>query len=116
MLLIAATVGAFFITQRLEQRPPPNQFASFTPKNGETLSINFSTDRADRVTLGIFDEAGIEVRRLSTDQFLPQGAHSVVWDGRTSAGQIAHVGTYSLRVTLRTDGYHTVSTRPIVKG
>lgn len=118
-LLIVATAGAFFITQRLQERPPPNDFASFTPASSQhnTVSLNFSLDKADRVTLLIVDENGQPVRRLENSQPLGSGSHNVVWDGRTDDGRIARPGTYSLRIELSSEGrFVTAHTRPIVRG
>jgi hypothetical protein len=118
VFLIVATVGAFFITQRLQERPPPNDFVSFTPASSQhnTVSLSFSLDRPDKVTLLIVDENGQPIRRLENGQPLGPGSHSVVWDGRADDGRIARPGTYSLRIELLSEGqFVTAHTRPIVR-
>jgi murein DD-endopeptidase MepM/ murein hydrolase activator NlpD len=66
------------------------------PAVGEAL-VSFSLPRADRVRLSVFDPAGRLVRQL-LDADLPEGAHSVRWDGRDANGVGVPSGTYLYRL------------------
>jgi flagellar hook assembly protein FlgD len=54
------------------------------------------------VTLEVFNILGREVRRI-VDQDLPAGVHRVMFDGRSSSGNMLATGVYFYR--LRTDAY-----------
>ena len=60
--------------------------------------IAFGLPRAGQVRLQLFDASGRLVRTL-LDGEVPAGFQSVVWDGRTSAGQPAASGIYFYRLS-----------------
>ncbi|MEA2480588.1 MAG: hypothetical protein QOJ07_2510 [Thermoleophilaceae bacterium] len=110
-LLALATVGAFFITQRLKSSDPVVKRLAlplYVSPNGDgrkdTAPIAFDLPKGDRVTVAIVNGAGDEVRRLADDRRLGRGHHEVTWDGRDSHGKVVHDGVYFARVTLRAQG------------
>ena len=69
-----------------------------------TTSISYSFRESGRVQLRVYDVAGRLVRTL-VDDFQPargQG-YTVVWDGRSDAGQSVATGVYFYR--LETPGF-----------
>ncbi|MBZ0263827.1 T9SS type A sorting domain-containing protein [bacterium] len=70
------------------------------PFNPST-TINFSLPNASNVSLVIYDVMGREVAKL-IDREMPFGNHSLVWDGRSTAGLNPASGMYFIR--LEADG------------
>ncbi len=71
------------------------------PFNPST-TIKFSTARAGKVELNIFDLMGRNIRNL-VQAFSPVGIHSATWDGRDDSGRIVASGLYLYE--LRFDGF-----------
>jgi flagellar hook assembly protein FlgD len=120
-LLAVATVGAFFVTQRLKRGSAVVKKIStplYVSPNGDgrkdTAHISFRLPKGDRVTVAIVDGAGDEVRRLVDDRKLGRGPHSVVWSGRDNSGSVPPDGRYYLRVILRGQGRATTAPRGIL--
>jgi len=68
------------------------------PFNPST-TIEFQIPRSGNVEIRIFNLAGQLVRTLvSTSQ--AAGAHKVVWDGKSSSGQIVATGAYVYQVSF----------------
>jgi parallel beta-helix repeat protein len=78
----------------------PKQFAlrqNFpNPFNPET-KIRFDLPEQAEVTVRIFNLLGEEVVTLKQEK-MPAGTHTLSWDGRNKAGQVAPNGVYFLRV------------------
>jgi hypothetical protein len=120
-LLAVATVGAFFVTQRLKRGSTVVQRIStplYISPNGDgrkdTARISFRLPKGDRVTVTMVNSAGDEVRRLIDDRKLRRGVHSVVWDGRDNSEAVPPDGRYFLRVILRQQGRATTAPRGIL--
>ena len=119
-LLVLATVGAFFVTQRLKRSAPVVRHVVlplYISPNGDgrkdTAVIRFRLPKADdRVTVSITDANGDEVRRLA-DRPLSKGRHRFVWNGRDSSAAIPPDGFYYLRVVLSGQGRGTITRRGI---
>ena len=111
LLLVGATIGAFFVAQRLKQQPPLLRYRSsteaFSP-NGDaikdTASIRFKLIEADDVTVTILDEDGGVVRRVETSRPYSKGLVELEWDGESGDGLVAPEGEYRVRVGLRDEG------------
>ena len=74
-----------------------------TPNPASTTSrLAFALSASAPVRLELYDVTGRLVRRLINGVVMPAGPHSVVWDGRTDAGDRARSGLYLAR--LRADG------------
>ena len=117
-LLVCATLGAFFVTQRLKRSPlvvrQRTVTDAFSP-NGDGIrdraSIRFSLKRSDDVTVSIVDREGSVVRRLATDRRLPGGRPlQFFWNGRNQNGRVVPDGPYRVRIGLRNEG-RTVTLR-----
>jgi len=67
------------------------------PFNPDT-TIGFSLPQSGKVNLSIFNIKGQLVRTL-VDEKLPEGEHSIVWDGRDNGGRKAGSGVYFYRLT-----------------
>jgi hypothetical protein len=132
-LVVAATVGAFFLTLHLRSANPlvwDHPFpipTAFNPvhgricKNpqGEKLDyrstfLNFGVSHADSVGVYIVKASDAEGHPVATvssgtemQTSLPgqkKGTHTFVWDGRVSDGSYAPDGVYYFRVSLRNAG------------
>jgi N,N-dimethylformamidase beta subunit-like protein/flagellar hook capping protein FlgD len=115
VLFVLATIGAFFVIQRLKRSDPVIRHVhmpAYVSPNGdgfkETARISFRLVKGDRVTVSITDVNGDEVQRLA-DRRLSRGLHTFFWNGRDSSGRVAHDGFYFLRVILRGQGRGTVT-------
>jgi hypothetical protein len=120
-LLAVATVGAFFVTQRLKRGSAVVKRIStplYVSPNGDgrkdTAHISFRLPKGDHVTVTIVDAAGEEVRRLIDDRKLSRGTHRVVWTGRDNSGAVPPDGRYYLRVILSGQGRATTAPRGIL--
>jgi hypothetical protein len=69
----------------------PNPFNSST-------TINFSIDKAENVSLTVFDLLGRRVRTLINNG-IEAGSYSVIWDGKDESGRDAPSGTYFYRLS-----------------
>jgi N,N-dimethylformamidase beta subunit-like protein/flagellar hook capping protein FlgD len=120
VLLVVATVAAFFVTQRLKRSSPVVRHVMlplYISPNGDgrkdTAVIRFRLPKADdRVTVSMVDANGDEVRRLA-DRRMSKGRHHVVWNGRDSSAAILRDGFYYLRVVLSGQGRGTIARRGI---
>ena len=117
--LVVATVGAFFVTQRLKRSTPVVrniEMPVFISPNGDgrkdRAKIFFFLPKADRVTISMTDPGGDEVRRLA-DHHFDRGRHRVFWNGRDSSGARAPDGVYFVRFVLREQGRGTITRRGI---
>jgi len=111
LLLVAATIGAFFAAQRLKHQDPLLRYRAsdraFSPNDDgikDTARIRFRLPEADDVTVTILDEDGGTVARLATNKPLGKGAQLFRWDGRTDDGVLAQEDEYRVRVGLRNEG------------
>jgi hypothetical protein len=60
--------------------------------------ISFALREPTHVTLCVYDVAGRRVKTL-LDRAMPDGIHSIVWDGKDSAGKSASSGVYFIRMS-----------------
>jgi hypothetical protein len=111
LALVVATVGAFFVTQRLKRSGPVVKRLAmplYISPNGDgrkdTALITFTLPKGDAVTVDVVDSKDDEVRRLLDDVHLRRGFHSLRWDGRNNFGVVPKDGYYYVRVTLRREG------------
>jgi hypothetical protein len=115
--LVAATIAAFFVTQRLKHEPAvlqgsPSKFLrplNFSPDgNGfqDRLRIQFGLRRADDVTVSaVSTRTGDVVKRIVGAQHVRAYKTVVLhWLGTTEDGGRAPDGTYRIRVGLRREG------------
>ena len=119
-LLAVATLGAFFVTQRLKDSDPiVKRIATplFISPNGDgrkdNARVTFQLPKGDRTTVSIVTAGGDERRRLIDDRELRRGTHTVDWDGRDSGGEVMRDGAYYVRVSLRRQGRSVTGPRPI---
>jgi hypothetical protein len=123
-VLVAATIGAFFVTQHLKTATPLIQgFPAFVPGtidplhpvpcgryNTGSATISFYLqNRSDDVDVYVVrEETGAIVATLATGRHMRQNVRNpdgvFHWNGRDSDGQLAPDGTYYLRVALRHQG------------
>jgi hypothetical protein len=111
LLLVAATIGAFFAAQRLKSENPLLRYRAsdraFSP-NGDgvrdTARIRFKLPEADDVTVTILDEDGGTVARVASNRHLPAGEATLRWDGRGDDNVVAPEDSYRVRVGLRHHG------------
>jgi flagellar hook assembly protein FlgD len=111
VLLVGATIGAFFAAQALKRQAPLLRYRAsteaFSP-NGDRVKdsaqIRFKLPEAAEVTVTILDEDGGTVRRIATNEYRGEGEQSFAWDGRTDENLVAPEDTYRVRVGLRAEG------------
>ncbi len=111
LLLVVATIGAFFAAQRLKHQDPLLRYRAsdraFSPNDDgikDTARIRFRLPEADDVTVTILDPDGGAVARIATNKPLGKGAQVFRWDGRTDDGLLAPEDDYRVRVGLRNEG------------
>ena len=63
------------------------------PFNAET-QIHIDLNRATSVTLTVYDVTGQAVRTLVSGGLMEAGTHTLVWDGRSTIGDMAGSGVY----------------------
>ena len=61
------------------------------------ITVSFSLQRTETITLDVFDLAGRRVARLARGEFTA-GRHALVWRGRDEAGRELSSGTYFARL------------------
>jgi hypothetical protein len=119
-LLVLATVGAFFVTQRLKSGQPVVKrlaLQRFFSPNGdgrkERAHISFDLPKGDRVTVDVVNANGDRVRRLEDERSLGRGHHALTWDGRADDGTVPPDGLYFVRVSLRRQGRAATGVRGV---
>jgi len=112
IVLVCATVAAFFTAQRLKGEPAVAQVLGlrhvFSPNGDHVKDVNrFSVvlhEHAE-VSVDVVDAAGDAVRRLvDAATVSPNKPLQLRWNGRTDAGRRVPDGRYRVRVTLRREG------------
>ena len=111
LLLVAATIGAFFAAQRLKSEKPLLRYRAsdraFSP-NGDGIRdsarIRFKLPEADDVTVTILDEDGGTVSRLANNRRFPAGEVTLRWNGQGDENLVVPEDTYRVRVGLRRHG------------
>jgi hypothetical protein len=111
VVLVLATVGAFFVIQRLKRATPVAtkiHLQRYVSPNGDgrldRAVVQFKLPKAnDSVTVSITDANGDEVRRLA-DRRLRKGRHRFHWNGRDGSASVVPDGFYYLRVVLNGEG------------
>ena len=114
--LVLATVGAFFITQRLKGSTPVVtrvRLQAHLSPNGdgrkEAAALRFDLPEPREATVSIVAASGVEVRRLVEGRRLAGGRDFFSWDGRTDAGGVAAEGLYRVRVALPSEARAVLS-------
>jgi len=121
--LVAATVGAFFITQHLKVTTPliagaprpspevinPQAGTVCGGVNHRLMKISFYLlHRSDTVDVYVVDSSGNIVATLATNRRMRRGVRipdgQFTWNGFEDSGQIAPDGTYYVRVALINQG------------
>jgi hypothetical protein len=118
--LAAATIGAFFLAQRVKSTPATLARSSVLPWCSPNSDSRFDGCRAafllrkdERVTVSVVDDKGELVDELVRNQ--PLGRYDgfrVLWKGRTSDGERAPDGQYRFRLTLGRQGRSILLPRP----
>jgi hypothetical protein len=115
--LVVATIGAFFVAQRLKHGPTLVQkfhrsSPVFSPNKDGRLDrehINFLIKEEDDVTVDVVDTKGDRIKRLADNRRLPAyKALFLEWDGTTDEGRQAPDATYRTRIFLRRQGRSVV--------
>jgi hypothetical protein len=99
-----------YVKLKLENQPPP-QTQNVNPETGETFyiypnpfnletQIKFQNSETTIVNLSIYNSMGQRIKQL-VNKSLPEGLHTVVWDGLNESGDIVATGLYFCR--LKTD-------------
>src|SRR5215210_5072648 len=111
VLLVGATISAFFAAQQLKHQAPLLRYRAsteaFSPDGDgvkDAAKIRFKLPEAAEVTVTILDEDGGEVARVATNKALGKGEQSLAWDGRTDENLVAPEDSYRVRVALRDQG------------
>jgi hypothetical protein len=113
VLLVLATVGAFFVTQSLKTEIPLVLRFGANPRdispNGDRVRdlsrVGFDLSESAEVTFSIIDSEGNEVRRLVDDRELAgDRKYRFPWNGRDDDGNAVPDGTYRLRIVRRKEG------------
>jgi hypothetical protein len=99
--LLVATAAAIVLTQHLRDEGPVVSAIHWKTRPGPRYRACFLLTRDDRVKVSVVDFSDNEIRVLSDSELKGGDApHCFDWDGKTSAGQPAHVGPYHLKFVL----------------
>jgi flagellar hook assembly protein FlgD len=112
ILLVGATVAAFFTAQRLKGEPAVARVIGlkhvFSPNGDRFKDVNrFFVELRERaeISVDVVNASGDAVRRLADDAVVsPQAPLRLGWNGRTDDRRIVPDGRYRVRVTLRREG------------
>jgi FlgD Ig-like domain len=113
VLLVVATIGAFFVTQQLKSEFPlvirfaakPKQFSPNGDRYRDQAQLGFDLSEPATVTFSIMDGEGNEVRRIVDErQLAGDEKHRFLWDGRDDEGRPVPDGVYRMRVVRRQEG------------
>jgi hypothetical protein len=115
-VLVAATVGAFFLAAKLKAEPGVVHDLSrdryFSPNHDgrdDVEHLSFRLTRSDRLTVDVVDQEEGRVRRLVTGLDARRGRLvRLTWDGRQQDGTRAPDGVYRIRVILQQEGRSVV--------
>jgi hypothetical protein len=119
-LLVAATIAAFFVTQRLKSDEPvvlrfavePFRFSPNGDGVKDEIEVGFDLSEPAEVSFSVIDERGDEVRTIVEGRELRgDRKHRFAWDGRDDSGQVVPDGDYRLQVSLRDEGRTLGSTK-----
>ncbi len=118
-VLMAATIGAFFLANRLKSKPPEIKVIrrdTFFSPNGDGVrdkdTIVYMVSLNDRAKVDVVDADGVRVRRITDHQQLRGGRRGrVTWDGRDDDGKVVPDGEYRLRFILD-EGRALLAPRP----
>jgi hypothetical protein len=119
-LLVAASVAAFFLAQRVKSTPAAVARFSVTPfcsPNGDGrfdgCRAAFLLKKGDDVTVRVVGRDDEVVDTLVSDQSLPAFRNlRVLWRGRAAGGGRVRDGAYHFEVTLRRQGRSILLPRP----
>ena len=107
LALLAGTVAAFVVTERLKLVRSPIAARQVTPLFSpicgcakERAEIAIALRRSDTITVSVVDGGDRVVRTLLRDRRTPASTVEVVWDGRDDAGRVVPEGAYRPRVRL----------------
>lgn len=121
-LLVVATFGAFFVTQKLKQAPRVVRTLSMTTlfspngdKRREIATIRFRLEsRSDNATVRVQDSDGDTVRKLADDLHVrSKRTVRLTWDGRDDQGKRVPDGEYRVRIGLRRSGRSALLVKPL---
>jgi hypothetical protein len=122
VVLVVATVAAFFTTQQLKGEFPlvirfATKPAHFSPNGDDyrdSTEIGFDLSEPANVSFLVVDSEGNEVRRVVSERPLAGDAkHRFRWDGSDDAGNPVPDGTYRMRVVRRDESRVIDSTKEI---
>lgn len=60
--------------------------------------LAFDLPKRSKISLGIYDVMGRQIRTLIADEIFTAGTHQMEWDGRTDDGKVAGSGVYFVRL------------------
>jgi hypothetical protein len=120
--LVAATVGAFFVTTRLKRSAPVIERLTFNrhfSPNGDSrfdyVQFALRLRHTDDATISIVTRDGTRVKAIADNIRIEDGSRfRFRWDGRTGSGRPAPNGEYHVRVSLRRQGRVVTSGRKIL--
>ena len=110
VVLVVATVAAFFTTQQLKDEFPlvirfaakPAHFSPNGDQYRDTTEVGFDLSEPASVSFLVVDSEGTEVRRIVSERRLAGDAkHRFRWDGRADDGSLVPDGIYRMRVVRR---------------
>jgi flagellar hook assembly protein FlgD len=120
-VLVIATIGAFFVAQRLKNAPPVVGEIGIRPvfsPNGDgrfdVTRVTFRVKETDTVSVSVLDADGDEVRELLGGRHVTKGTLvRLKWDGRDDDGNLAPDGRYRYRITLQHEGRSVVLAKSV---
>ncbi|MGZ4396370.1 MAG: FlgD immunoglobulin-like domain containing protein [Gaiellaceae bacterium] len=120
LALLAATAGAFALTESLKLEKSPITGTRVAKTLSPTCNcptraarIAFRLRKANRLTVAIVDSDGKVVRTLVRGRSVPHGLVVLSWNGRNDAGRVLPDGSYKPRVHLSSDRRTILLPNPI---
>jgi flagellar hook assembly protein FlgD len=101
VLLGVTFIGDWLRTPQVSAEASPTIISPNSDKAQDTTNFSYTLNEDAEVSVNVFNESNIPVRKLKNGEFQTRGQHVSVWDGRNELGQPVPDGHYRLEVSAR---------------
>jgi flagellar hook assembly protein FlgD len=101
VLLGVTFIGDWLRAPKVAAEASPSIISPNGDQTQDATNFSYTLNEDADVTVNVFNENGVLVRTITSDEFQTRGQHIAVWDGRDDLGQVASDGRYQLQVTAQ---------------